>query len=1167
MAHLLNSTRFKSPNPAVTSFTVTVPATSAGSTLVCVSGGGAVVTAHLGGTSGTAFTKRTTSLNSREVAAQDIVDSSGATTVVGITLNGAENVDGMIYEFAAGSLGSFIAGATESGAGGNTTIDSFGRAKTGTITTTGAAVVFAMFTIADTNLNTPQHQWWGFEPLGKQYANEGINTDPSKSIYWSMIGVSDQSAATTLQAQSANISLSSSHQSVVWAYQDLSGGTATYANPYPNAIAAENSLPGTYYNKWLSSPVDAVHAEISGYTDSLSYKPGDTVNFKVYSNNVGFNVEIVRVGYYGYFPFGARAQATVAGTPVVQPAPTVNSYGGTQCAWTTNATWSIPSTATPGIYSYTLRRTDVVTYQMMGVFVVKSPVPASKSSGMMITTTDFTWQAYNPWGAVTDAGSGYSGFSGRYLYGTAPSPTNSNRGFAVSYDRPLGTVGANAETFYWDSEGGLVSFLEANGYDISYYTMVDVDKDPTIPSKYTTAIAHGHNEYWSANLRDAYENARDNGTNLVFVTSNTALWHVRFDPADTNRRNMICYKDSHDTTGYDNTTKYDPISYTGTWRDPRTTVGGVNNTSRRPESAMTGQWFIGNGTFSESIAVPNTYKNVPMWRNTAIATGATISVRGTSSATITTAGTAITINSPAGTQVGDLLLFAILINGNPGSFRSNGFRIVCQQTSDLSNLTTILLQVNAATAGSVGYTFNWTGSQMASAVCTAYAGAVWEDMDSAVMVDTAGGATHSTALLTNSGPNRWAVCVFADVTSSGTSKTTSWTAGAGLTSRIEADNSAAAAAPWGSVAMMDTNGAVTQGSHQYSATAQFANANAATIMMYISPGTILYPGTIGAEWDYVKAEEPTTPKNMVMLSRQATQIAGQRSDYYGHDYSASGSLFFGMTLYQAPSGALVFNTGTWRYSWGISRYRNGGLDINGSIDVNLQQAFINLFGDLGHAPATLLGATANLATPALVAPGTPHTATDYGLPVAQATDYQSLFAPTIFPSSTNNFDNTTYTLGTLFTASADGKIYGARWYFPDLLPTQPVVATLYSWTSETTGTALASATFVNCQSGWNQVLFSSPVAISANTKYVITAWTNDYYASTAGQFTSAGITNATGTLTAPQDSSSAHNGKYHAGGSGSTYPNQTFGGGCYFPDVLYVGNGTVQFAGWGMPLS
>ena len=1161
MARLLNSTSFKSPNPAVVSFNVTIPSTTAGSTLICVAGGGAVITAKLNGTS---FTKRTTSLSTREVAAQDIIDSGGSNTTIVISLNGAENVNGVIYEFAAGSLGSFIAGSTNAGTGGNSNIGSDGSVKIGSITTTGPAVLLSMFTVGDnTGITTPQRQFWGLSPLGKQFEGDGINTDPTKSLYWSMIGASDQTSAGTFNVQSASILFGNTHQSVAWAYQDLSGGVPSYP-AYPNAIAAENSLPGIYYSTWFASASSATSPNISGFTDSQSYSPGSTVNFKVFSNNVGFNVIITRLGYYGYFIFSGRTVTTVAGTPVVQPAPTVNSYGGTTCAWTTNATWNIPANATPGIYTYLLQRTDNTGYIMMGTFIVKSPKPSSKATGMMVTTADFTWQAYNVWGSTADGGGGYGSFSGRSLYGTAPSSiVNTSRAYAVSYDRPQGVVSNNDETYYFDSEAGLVSFLEGNGYDVSYYSMADLDIDPTIPSYYTTAIVSGHSEYWSHNVRNAFENARDNGTNLMFFSSNTSLWHVRFDPADTNRRNIICYKDSHSTTGYDNTTKYDPISYTGTWRDPRTTGGGVNNTERRPESGMTGQWFIGNGTFTEHVAVPNTYSSLPIWRNTTIATGATIITRATTSGNMTTAANSYTVNTPAGTQMNDLILIAMVFNGNPGSITANGLRIVYTQTSDDANLTTVLMQVYANTAGSSAYLISWSGNLIASMVCSVYGGAVWEDSSSTVAADTSGSSSHTTVATSSAGTNRWAIAVFADVDSTGSSKTTSWTAGAGLTSRAQANNSASASGSWASIAIMDTNGGVTAGSHQYSATAQFANPNAATGMMYISPGTVLYPSTIGAEWDYLKTEEPSTPANLVMLSRQATQINSQRSDYYGATYGNNGTLFYGITLYKAPSGALVFNTGSWRFAWGLSRWRAAALDINGSVDVNMQQATINILGDFGHTPTTLLGA-GNSASPALVAPGSKNTPGSYGLDAASTPDYKSIFIPSLVPQATNSNDGTDYTLGTVFSADTNGQVYGARWLFPDNLPTQPVVATLYSWTSDTSGVQLASATFTDVQTGWNSVLFSSPVNITANTKYVITIWTHEYYVGTTGFFSSASTVN--GDLTAPQDVAGAHNGKLIGGHGSSAYPTQSFGSSGYYVDVLFIGSGTVQFEGWGIPI-
>ncbi|HEV2412738.1 MAG TPA: N,N-dimethylformamidase beta subunit family domain-containing protein [Candidatus Saccharimonadales bacterium] len=1170
MAHLLNETTFNSPDPAVTSFNVTIPATSAGSTLVIISGAGSTVVAKLG-VGGTTFTKRTTSLGLREVTAQDIVDTNGGTTTIPITLNGADNVTGIIYEFASGTLGSFVTGNTNSGSGGNPSIDNnTGWATIAPITTTSPTVVFAMYTASDSsgNISNQTRQFWGFEPLGKQYMNTAITNDPTKSLFWVMIGVSDQTSASggTYTSKSSRWVLNAEHQSVVWAYQDLASSTPTYANPYPNATVAENSLPGSMNGAWFTGPGGAVSGKISGYTDNLSYNPGDTVNFKVDSADIGFDVEIYRLGYYGYTTFGARWQTTFNGTPATQPAPTIDSYGGTVCSWSTTAAWAIPATATPGVYLYNLRRSDNTGYLFQSLFVVKSPVPSSKTQGIMLTMADTTWQAYNVWGATTDAGGGYAGYTGRSLYGQGPNQSLNARAFAVSYDRPIGVIGANAATFYWDSEGGLVAFLEGNGYEISYFTMIDLEKNPAIPSMYTTAISSGHSEYWSSNMRDAFEDARDSGTNVMFFTSNTSLWHVRFDPADTNKRRMICYKDSHATTGYDGVTQYDPGGYTGTWRDPRTTVGGVNNTERRPENSMTGQWFIGNANVNERIAVPDDYKNLPIWRNTRVTANPGIAVRGTSSNFMTTAGTNTTISTPSATQTGDLVLVALTFDGQPSGFNTGGLRVIFNQVPNEANQVTILLTCYAAQAGSTTYFFNWSNNLASSQVCTVYSGAVWEDSGSGVFADTGGGSTHTTPSVGNGGSNRWAVCVFADVNANGTQKTTSWTAGTGLTSRVQTNNSTNSSGSWTSIAMMDTNAASTQGFNTYSATAQFGNPNASAGIMYISPGTTLMGGTIGTEWDYVKAEEPTTPTNMIMLNKQAIQISGQRSDYYGHNYGGAGTIFYSMTIYEAPSGALVFCAATWQYAWGISYFSDGSDNYNSSIDPAMQQAVLNLMTDFGNSPPAILSTTANNNATALVSPGSAASPSQYGLTITSKTQYQSIFDPSLVVTSTSNYDGTAYTMGTVFEATSNGKIYGARWYFPDNLPSMPVTAILYSWTSDSTGTQLATTPLSNYQTGWSQGLFSSPISITANTLYVIAIWTSDYYPSTSNLFTNSGVTNSSGTLTAPQSTNTTHNGKYVSSNSGPTYPTTTFQGGCYFADVLFQGSGTVNFVGWGQPI-
>ena len=1162
MAQLLNSTRFKSPATSAASFNVTIPATAAGSTLVCVAGGGATIQAKLGGSSGVNFTKRTSSLNNREVVAQDITDGSGGTTSIGFLLNGPENIDGMIFEFAPGTIGSYIAGATQGG--GSSVLDGDWQTGTQDITTSTPTILFSMFTAGDT-FSDPGRKFYGLEPLGKILINEYIINDPSKSTYWSMIGISDQSAAGTFIVKSSRIvNGAGGFQNVVWSYEDLDPGTPTYANPYPNVIAAENSLPGSRSAVWFGATIDA---HIVGYTDAISYSPGDTVNFNIDSQNTGFDVEVFRHGHYGYLSFGAKRKATISGTPAVQPAPTIDGFGGTVCAWTPTASWGIPLDATPGIYIYNMRRTDNSSYVSQGIFIVRSPVPVSQNNQIMLATAEFTWQAYNVWGSTNDAGNSYGSYTGRSLYGQAPSVQINGRAFAVSFDRPLGTVGANGASFYWDSEGGLVNFLEGNGYDMAYFSSTDIDKDNVIPSRFKVAISSGHSEYWTEGLRDGYENARAAGTNLMVLSSNTALWHVRFDAGDTNRRTMICYKDSHDTVGYDGLTKYDPDFYTGTWRDIRTIPGGVNNLSRRPEPSLGGQWFIGNGPFSERIAVTNSFASLPIWRNTRVATGGSITYRGSTSGVLTTAGTQIDYAQPANTEEGDLLVVAIVFASNPGTFVQNGLRIV-RQNADSPNQWTYLLTGYANVAGAAVTNFVWANAAVASLVVNVYGGAVWWDTDAALQIDTGGTASHATRFISNVASDTWAVCAFADTAGSVLTKTTSWSAGSGLTTRVGADTSSGAG-PWNSIALMDSNNSVTMGSHQYDAVAQFANPHAAAGILYISPGSTLAAGTIGYEWDYVKRDEPTTPTNLVMLAEQPIPLPSQASSYNGDGYQNGGIYKYGISLFKDDtSDALVLNAGTWRYQWGISRMRSGNNDLNGTVDVAMQQAIINVLKDMGVSYAQLLGTPENNDPTPLVDPGASATAAQYGLTLTDP-GYQHIFASSQVPStnSSNGDDGSDYTFGTVFSSSTDGNVHGIRWYFPDDLPNDHVIGLLYSWTNNGAGVELARVTFKNTQSGWNQAEFASPVAVTSGTKYVAAVWTVDRFVTSQNMFSSAAVAN--GDLTAPQDVAGVHNGKLKAGTGSPSYPDSSVTSNGYLADVLYIASSpsSIQFEGWGIPIN
>jgi O-glycosyl hydrolase len=113
-------------------------------------------------------------------------------------------------------------------------------------------------------------------------------------------------------------------------------------------------------------------------------------------------------------------------------------------------------------------------------------------------------------------------------------------------------------------------------------------------------------------------------------------------------------------------------------------------------------------------------------------------------------------------------------------------------------------------------------------------------------------------------------------------------------------------------------------------------------------------------------------------------------------------------------------------------------------------------------------------------------------------------------------------LGLKFRSDVAGNITGVRFYKGSL---DTGTQTGQLWSS--TGQLLASATFTNeSTSGWQQVSFSSPVAIAANTTYIIAYHTTSpYIAYTPQGLASAGITN--GPLHLLANGVDGNNGVYH----------------------------------------
>ena len=134
------------------------------------------------------------------------------------------------------------------------------------------------------------------------------------------------------------------------------------------------------------------------------------------------------------------------------------------------------------------------------------------------------------------------------------------------------------------------------------------------------------------------------------------------------------------------------------------------------------------------------------------------------------------------------------------------------------------------------------------------------------------------------------------------------------------------------------------------------------------------------------------------------------------------------------------------------------------------------------------------------------------------------------PNVVSDGDTASVNLGVKFRADVDGFITGIRFY-KGANNTGTHIGTL--WTSG--GAQLATATFTNeTASGWQQVNFATPVAVTANTVYVASYLApNGRYAGDNSYFATSGVDNPP--LRALQNGVSGGNGVY-AYGATTTFP-------------------------------
>lgn len=128
---------------------------------------------------------------------------------------------------------------------------------------------------------------------------------------------------------------------------------------------------------------------------------------------------------------------------------------------------------------------------------------------------------------------GDSGLYDHPVYVDGPGP----KGHKVSLHRP-GGVG---DLRWGDIQ--FIAWLERNGFGVDYCTDIDVHEDSSLLSHYQLMLAVGHEEYWSAGMREHVQAFIAAGGNVAFFSGNTCWWRIHFVDGNTA---YVCDTDHHD---------------------------------------------------------------------------------------------------------------------------------------------------------------------------------------------------------------------------------------------------------------------------------------------------------------------------------------------------------------------------------------------------------------------------------------------------------------------------------------------------------------------------------------------------------------------------------------------------------------------------------------------
>lgn len=299
---------------------------------------------------------------------------------------------------------------------------------------------------------------------------------------------------------------------------------------------------------------------IEGYPGNVSYKAGEELSLHISCSSTKYSIEIARLG-------ASREVVWSKKDFVGQSHPVPENSSSHGCQWPAAAKITIPDSWRSGYYEVSFRTSDSGgKYAYRGArsaestcfFVIRAQHPGSTSKILLQLSTN-TYNAYNNWG-----GTSLYAYNGRANI----------QGHRVSFHRPPTSQFKN-----W--EFPFATWAESNGIALEYAANSDLEYHPEILKAYRLVLSVGHDEYWSAPMRDHLESYIGSGGNVAFLSGNTCCWQIRSEDSGSA---FVCWKQRY---------VMDPLFPSGDHRLLSTLWS--HHLVERPENRLTGVGFLFGG--------------------------------------------------------------------------------------------------------------------------------------------------------------------------------------------------------------------------------------------------------------------------------------------------------------------------------------------------------------------------------------------------------------------------------------------------------------------------------------------------------------------------------------------------------------------------------------------